>query len=132
MRILVTGSRGWWCRESIARALDEVTAGATTPIVVVHGDAVGADTIADEEARARGWAVDPDPVTTAEWKQHGRAAGPRRNARMVARGADVCLAFPLYDPARRTGTEDCMDRARRARIPVRVFRPITPKPRGQT
>lgn len=125
-RILITGSRDWWDVEVVRAALLE-HAPTEGEVVVVHGDARGADRIAATLAEEFGWATEPHP---ADWNL-GKHAGPRRNARMVARGAAVCLAFPLPnrdDPSRRTGTEDCIAAAQRARIPVRIYRPTTPDP----
>jgi hypothetical protein len=112
-RILVTGARAWTDRAAIERALLDA-AGDRADVVVVHGAAVGADTIAGELAVALGWRVEAHP---ADWAKGGRRAGPRRNREMVEAGADVCLAFP--GPESR-GTWDCVRRARRAGIPVVV------------
>jgi len=54
-------------------------------------------------------------VHHADWATDGRSAGPRRNARMVAMGADLCLAFPLIDSV---GTRHTMHLASKAGIPV--------------
>lgn len=59
-------------------------------MTVVHGAAEGADTLAGQVAHGYGWTVERHPV---DWKQHRRAGGPRRNAEMVAAGADLCLVF---------------------------------------
>ncbi|MFD4474652.1 SLOG family protein [Streptomyces sp. NPDC058471] len=99
-RVLVTGSRDWSDVRAVTAALDEAYEAAPNDrmFVVVHGDCpTGAD------AMARGWAasawassgewgVDQDPFPAA-WRLHGKQAGPIRNARMVAAGADLCLAF---------------------------------------
>ncbi len=116
MRILVTGSRDWTDREAVWSALNEhATPGAT----VVHGDCpTGADHLAKQ------WcSTQPDIVESphpANWKEHGRAAGPIRNQQMVNLGADLCLAFPL---GASRGTRDCMRRAEGAGIPLRVVAP---------
>ncbi|MFG2001728.1 SLOG family protein [Spirillospora sp. NPDC048911] len=101
MRILVTGSRGWPDACVVADALDDLI-GATSDaeVVVVHGDCPsGADRFAAEycestaeffEHAGKTLAVEPHP---ADWKQHRKTAGFRRNAEMVRLGADVCLAF---------------------------------------
>lgn len=47
---------------------------------VVHGDATGIDTAASLLAMQSGSAVKPFP---ADWKQHGKAAGPLRNEQMA-------------------------------------------------
>jgi hypothetical protein len=57
----------------------------------------------------------------AEWYPNGtydKAAGPKRNQRMVDKGACVCLAFPTE---KSVGTWDCIKRANRAGIPVRII-----------
>jgi hypothetical protein len=65
-------------------------------------------------ARRRGlWLV----VHAADWSRHGRAAGPIRNAAMLARRPERVLAFP--GPESR-GTWDLVRRARRLGIPVEV------------
>ena len=113
MRILITGSRMWVNREAIAAELSSAIVGVSAPVVVHGGCPTGADAIADRLARLYGCAVE---VYEADWDQHGRAAGPVRNQKMVDLGADVCLAFPLGDSR---GTRDCMRRAFAAGIPVR-------------
>lgn len=54
----------------------------------------------------------------AEWGLYGRAAGPKRNARMIALSADACLAFP--GPNSR-GTLGCLAMAQDRGIPTTVY-----------
>lgn len=63
-------------------------------------------------ARRMGWEVQAYP---ADWDRYGRSAGHRRNAQMVADGADLCLAFPLGESR---GTRGCMRLASQAGIRV--------------
>lgn len=117
MRILVTGSRYWDDADAIRDALCWSTLGIPwRQVFVVHGDAKGADTIADQMARGMGMIPEPHP---ADWSTYGRAAGPIRNQEMVDLGASVCLAF-LKDGS--IGTADCIRRAKKAGIPVTIFR----------
>lgn len=117
-RVLVTGSRNWTDREQIRKALSLLPPGST----VVHGAAGGADTIADEEARALRLNVEPHP---ADWKRHGRKAGPLRNQEMIDAGPyDIVFAFPLPGSI---GTEDCIRRARKAGWTVMRFPLETPE-----
>lgn len=115
VRILVTGSRNLedynLVRWAIAKTLDEFGKDA----VVVHGGARGADYLAGMAAQALDVPVE---VHKADWENEGKAAGILRNRRMVDLGADVCLAFPIGESR---GTRDCMYRAERAGIPVRVI-----------
>lgn len=83
--------------------------------VLVHGGARGADTIAAQEFVELFGLRGTVEVHEAEWVTYGRYAGPRRNAEMVALGADVCLAFPL---GASHGTRGCMALAEAAGIPV--------------
>ena len=120
-RILVTGSRDWTDRETVARALfdawDEL--GRPSDAILVQGECHlgGADQIAAEVWRTQGYPVEGHP---AEMGPNGHVLGPKRNAEMVALGADICLAFPL--PSSR-GTKNCMRLAREAGIPVKVYEP---------
>lgn len=58
------------------------------------------------------------PVSDAEWRTVGRSAGIARNQKMVDRGADLCLAFPIRDSK---GTMHCLTAAVRAGIVTRVY-----------
>lgn len=62
----------------------------------------------------------PVEAHPADWRSCGRAAGLIRNQRMVDLGADLCLAFPLGESR---GTWDCVARARKAGIEVRIIEP---------
>lgn len=81
-------------------------------IHIIHGNATGADTIADIWGRTNQKKVTPYP---ANWKKHGIAAGPIRNQQMLDEGKpDFVIAFPGDD-----GTADMCRRAKSAGIPVK-------------
>lgn len=105
--ILVCGGRDYADREAVERAIDAVAGGVDT---VIHGDAEGADRL------VAGYCTEIGIHTAAvapNWPRWGRAAGPRRNAAMLALRPDKVIAFPGG-----RGTEDCIRQAERAGIPV--------------
>jgi hypothetical protein len=127
IRILVTGSREWTDRHALEQALWSAACElrghfAEQTFVIVHGDCpTGADRMARDWATGRVTRSSLMRFTheahPADWDAKGKAAGPLRNQRMVDLGADLCLAFPT---ARSVGTWDCIKRANRAGIPVRI------------
>lgn len=108
MRVIVCGGRDYADKEAITAELSMLPPGT----VVVHGGAPGTDSIAGEVAKALGLTVEAHP---ADWQRWGRAAGPRRNAEMLAMGADLVVAFPGG-----RGTADMVRRAQAAGVPVRM------------
>lgn len=58
---------------------------------IIHGGARGADHMAGEFGK---WAGIPVRVFPADWKAHGKAAGPIRNKQMLDEGRpDLVVAF---------------------------------------
>ncbi|MFJ9029048.1 SLOG family protein [Streptomyces sp. NPDC102274] len=119
-RVLVTGSRDWEDEDLIRHQITRVWLLANLPFVVVHGACpTGADWIAggwvNDVAVAHLGPVIEEPHP-ADWKTHGRAAGPIRDQRMVRLGADMCLAFIHKGTRDATG---CADLAEAAGIPTR-------------
>lgn len=106
MRILVTGGRNYTDRCTVWRML-----GALNPeTTIIHGGCSGADTLADEAARYYGMSIE---VFAAEWDEHGKAAGPIRNQKMIDADPDLVIAFRGG-----RGTRDTLRRARDAGIPI--------------
>jgi hypothetical protein len=79
---------------------------------LIHGDANGADRLAGEWGTARGITVEAHP---ADWKKHGRAAGPIRNQKMLEETPALVVAFPGGK-----GTADMVKKARQAGVEVFV------------
>ena len=141
LRVLGTGSREFTGRGLLDQVLTDCWHDATQlgadGIVVVEGEADGADTLMREWAEARGVAVDPVPAVwevcgpecpaalghrrrRRDGKEYCPTAGHRRNQLMVARGAAVAVGFLVAGlPCK--GTRDCLRRAEAAGIPVRRF-----------
>ncbi len=130
VRILFTGSRDLRDRHTVIRALS-TTLGRIQrgrPAILIHGAGPGrghhpgADALADSIWRdwGRTWPRLHLPAEKypADWDRYGKAAGPRRNAEMVASGATVCVTIAA---ANSVGTVDCATKARAARIPVFDF-----------
>ena len=110
MRVLVCGGRNYYKADVIGKALATYAPGTHT---LVHGGCRGADETAANIAAARRWNVEMHP---ARWKTLGAGAGPIRNQEMVDSGADLLIAFPGG-----RGTADCVERAKKAGIPVREW-----------
>ena len=118
MRVIICGSRNWKEEKALPEYRIETYIKTLPPNSgVIHGDAPGADTIADRIAREQGHTV---IKVKANWDLYGDAAGPIRNQEMLDRGVDEVVAFH-EDLANSTGTKDMVQRARKAWIPVEIF-----------
>lgn len=91
MRVLITGGRDFDDETLLNETLDRLH--AKTPITcVIHGAAKGADRLAGQWAQAN--SVE-EIVCPADWRRHGRGAGPVRNKLMLEEhNPDLIVAFP--------------------------------------
>lgn len=122
MRLLVCGSRTWTDREALRAWLDKTDAAMGPIEVVIHGAARGADSMAGEWARDRG---KHEIACPADWRRHGKAAGPIRNREMLEHQLDLVIAFRVVGQSR--GTDDMLRAARKAGIQTATVQvPPTP------
>jgi len=103
--VLVTGARNY--NGDLSDHFDELDILRTSLqlsdyVTVIHGGATGVDTNAGKESKKRGWAVQVFP---ADWKSHGKAAGPIRNASMIQQRPHLAVAV-LYPDS--IGTRNCL------------------------
>ena len=117
MRVLVCGGRDYNEYAIIASRLDRLH--RNYPIdTIIEGGASGADSCARRWADSRGV---KRQTYNAEWKLHGKVAGPIRNTRMLIEGApNLVIAF--YGGR---GTADMVDKAKIAGIEVLDLREKT-------
>lgn len=113
MKVLICGDRNWSDAKRIIDRIGSLPQGT----VIIAGAASGADTIAAEEGRAMHYEVIEFP---ADWKKHGRAAGPIRNRQMLDQKPDLVIAFHP-NLAKSLGTADTVREAKRRGIPVEVI-----------
>jgi hypothetical protein len=119
VKVLITGDRNWsdeFPIDVVIAGLLHLSQGGNQILVLLHGDARGADTLADTWRDTHGIVVKPFP---ADWAKHGKAAGPIRNRRMLDEEPDLVVAFH-DDLASSKGTKDCVEEARRRQIPTWV------------
>lgn len=117
MRVLVCGGRNYTNAAGVFVTLDALA--AQEPIaLIIHGAAQGADKCGSW------WAVQrhvPQLPFPADWRAHGKSAGPIRNQQMLDIGKpDLVVAFPGG-----AGTRDMIARAKLRGVPVREFAPST-------
>lgn len=120
MRLLVCGSRTWTDPDPISAVIVGYRVLArqrAEEFAIIHGaNRAGADALA--HLYARRWGV-AEVAVPADWRRRGRSAGPRRNQRMLdEHHPDVVVAFRAEGESR--GTDDMIDRARRAGVPTYV------------
>jgi hypothetical protein len=110
--VAVSGSRHLQDVGVVSRALDRICAEE----VIVGDCPTGADYFAREWCAWRGVRCH---VIRADWRTYGKAAGPRRNLRLVRKarelGAQFLLAFPRGGP----GTQNAIFHAERQGLAVR-------------
>lgn len=124
LRAIVCGSRFEEDRAYVFHVLDGLAATMGLAHVIEGGQrrrdrfrhiVGGVDYLAMCWAKERGLTWE---TVEADWVQHGRAAGPMRNAEMLARRPGAVIAFPGGN-----GTEDMIRQARRAGVGVVAIRP---------
>ncbi len=110
MKVLVCGGRNYDDSHSLFSILDGYH--ELKPItLIIHGDARGADRLAEAWAEDRCINVDACP---ADWELYGKKAGPIRNQMMLDQHEpELVIAFPGG-----IGTADMVARAEKAGVPV--------------
>jgi hypothetical protein len=122
---IVCGSRTYDDRGKVTDQL-RILAG-WGPVVIIHGDATGADSLAAQVAKTYNYEVIAMPYISAK----GKAGGPIRNQHMAmvltalrAVGYDVgVIAFVDKPLDQSRGTRNMVDLARNAGFPVEVIEP---------
>jgi len=114
MKLVVSGSRDCtdygtiWKHLNLAINKNDITE-------VLIGDCKGVDSIT-KSLMEKYYTKIPVRVFKADWNKHGKAAGPIRNAEMMAEG-DILLAFPTSDSK---GTRNCINIAEKMNKPCYV------------
>jgi YspA, cpYpsA-related SLOG family len=117
-RVLICGDRNWNDYGTILRELSKVQQSSKVE-VVIEGEANGADSFGRAAATVLGIPVLAFP---ADWRKHGRAAGPIRNRQMLNEGnPTLVLAFHNFIENSK-GTKDMVNVARNAGVPVRIIK----------
>jgi len=113
--VLVTGSREMDNYAYLEKVLNGYKIGG-----IVHGDAKGADKLAQKWADQNDVLTQRHPVTDAQWKKLGLKAGILRNQFMLDEHPTISLviAFPVMGSR---GTADMMQRACQKTIDVHVY-----------
>ena len=123
-KILVCGGRDWDREEPIRAALSELLEyQAAQNIMIIHGGARGADTLAGAIGKQMGMAV---ARVDANWDHYHKAAGAIRNKWMYLLEPDYVVAF-TEDYHKSRGTKNMVKLAQSGRAVVRIYTMSTPK-----
>lgn len=116
--LLIAGSRTFDDRETFNRVTEEIIDGDEKFTVIVEGGAAGADMMAREYAETHGMKVEE---FRPDWKQFGRAAGPKRNDLMVKFIKERNGVALYFWDGESKGTKQCIESARRKGVPVTIW-----------
>jgi hypothetical protein len=103
----LAGEKDWICFDLAIATVRRLVKRYGSDIVIVHGACRGVD---DSFRSACRWLGVKDEGHVPEWARFGDAAGPKRNAEMVASKPDFCVAFHRSIKTSR-GTKDCVKQA---------------------
>lgn len=111
LTVLVCGGREFCDWGLLSNILDSIHQDYGI-VHLIQGKAIGADFL------ARAWAIYRDvPFTDhpADWKKHGKSAGPKRNQHMLDVHPDIDLVIAFKGG---NGTKDMIQRSKKAEIKV--------------
>jgi len=113
MKVLVSGGRDYSNKGKVYDVLDRLH--SQRPIeVIVHGGSTGADALAHQWAEERGVLTSVYP---ANWKKHGRAAGPVRNRQMLEEEYPHGVVTFAGGP----GTRNLINEAKKRELPIQSY-----------
>jgi YspA, cpYpsA-related SLOG family len=132
MRVIVTGDRAWYCAYLSEEIVGRLFVRYGPSLVIVNGGATGIDRSfaeacgdlgVEQEAHPARWAELDATAAVIRYDKRNRpynvAAGPRRNAEMIAAGAEMGIAFHrAISSSSSKGTKDCARQAIEAGIPT--------------
>lgn len=123
IRLIVAGTRTFDDYALMREKLDRIILGLRedypgTPVVIISGNAKGADQLGIRYAMERNLSFRRFP---AQWRQYGKAAGPMRNAQMLAHAKEGIPALVAFWDGKSRGTDNMIQTARRGRVFVRVI-----------
>ena len=118
-RLVITGSRNWNDKNVIVKELLVIKKKFGKDVVLVSGhNSKGADALCEEVADAFNWSIETYPP---EWRDENgnfvKSAAFKRNSKMLADGADACLAFHKNNSE---GTAHAIKTAQKLGIPTKV------------
>lgn len=116
--VLICGSRAWTNATKIEKKISKLRKDYSSKLMILEGDAEGADRIAGMIADREGIAHAKVP---ANWRVLGKRAGPIRNSWMLDLEPDLVVAFHP-DIRNGLGTKDCVLKARLRQIEVEVIK----------
>lgn len=124
-RLIVAGSRvfsdEYLLNKKLKRLIYLLEKFLQVKVIILHGGAYGADTLADLYALHNKIPVEP---YLADWPLYGKSAGMRRNAVMAGKG-DYLIAF--WD-GQSKGTSHMIECMRKLGKPVMIVRFTAPSP----
>lgn len=112
MKVIVAGSRTVTDAALVAEAIKKSGFAMTE---LVSGCCEGADTLAEEYAQQNNIPIHHFP---ADWKKHGKSAGPKRNKQMAEYGQALVA---VWDGCSR-GTADMINKARNRKLKIYIHR----------
>ena len=125
MKILICGSRKFKDYDKLRGVLHELVPDLAEVSEIIEGGASGADGLGRRFGKENGI-----PVATyyADWINQSRAAGIKRNIRMITEGKpDLVVAFPAADSK---GTRHMIDLAQKAKVRLHVVEVDNDMPNG--
>lgn len=114
MKIVVCGCRNWVNRGVIRKRLLELPPDA----IIIEGGCEGADLLARKVALGIRLEVVEFP---AAWEKYGKAAGPKRNIKMLNTKPNLVIAFH-DDLENSKGTKHIVTEARNRGIEIEIIR----------
>lgn len=118
-KILVCGGRFYKDRDKVYHTLKTYIEDINAEnIVIIHGDARGADRLASDFAFEHKYKYNiEEQAFPANWGEYGRSAGYYRNLQMLEEGEpDLVIAFPGGK-----GTEMMVALAKKVKVPTKVI-----------